>query len=53
MTGKDLENRMVIPGYEDLEMPDEDEAYERQRQEDIDDGDSLHNTLADIGRSAA
>ena len=42
----------AIPGLDDLE-PDEDRAYELQRQADIDDGDSLHNTLQDIARSAA
>ena len=40
----------AIPGLDDLET--EDDAYERTRQADIDDGDSLHNTLQDIARSA-
>ena len=38
----------AIPGLDDLE-----DEYELQRQADIDDGDSLHNTLHDIARSAA
>ena len=40
----------AIPGLDDLE-PDEDRAYELRRQADIDDGDSLHNTLQDIASS--
>ncbi len=39
----------AIPGLDDLE----DDAYERTRQESIDDGDSLHNNLLSIARSAA
>ncbi len=39
----------AIPGLDDLE----DDAYELRRQADIDDGDSLHNTLIDIARDAA
>ena len=38
----------AIPGLDDLE-----DKYELQRQQDIDDGDSLHNTLIDIARNAA
>ena len=41
----------AIPGLDDLET--EDDAYERTRQESIDDGDSLHNNLQDIARSAS
>ncbi len=39
----------AIPGLDDLE----DDAYERTRQESIDGGDSMHNTLLSIARSAA
>ncbi len=39
----------AIPGLDDLE----DDAYERTRQESIDDGDSLNSNLEDIARSAA
>ena len=41
----------ALPGLDDLE-DDEDRAYESQRQEDIDDGDSLNSNLQDIARSA-
>lgn len=41
-----IENRMVLPELKDLPEEDENEAYDRARQESVDD---LNNTLKDIG----
>ena len=44
----DIENHMVLPQAESVAKPDEDEAYEILRQQEIDDAAYLNNVLRDI-----
>ena len=44
----DIENHMVLPQAESVAEPDEDEAYEILRQQEIDDAAYLNNVLRDI-----
>ena len=44
----DIENNMILPQAESVAEPDEDEAYEILRQQEIDDAAYLNNVLREI-----